>query len=139
MELCSTQRDEPLPGTAATEQLWVCLEHHSAWGRDILDGDCFGAEDTARITAWLTRLGARLLLIRPFSQRYEPGHRQVYVARSTVAGCELKATTVADLDGLLALGEDFDSIAEQRRDDRPRLHPRQTGSLLRPQGTPPGQ
>lgn len=61
---CSLLNTEPLPGTAATERLWVCLEHPGNWGHDILDGTTFGEELSAALGEKMKVAGARLLLIR---------------------------------------------------------------------------
>lgn len=43
-ETCSALSavDEPLAGSAAVVQGWVCLEFNAAWGRDVLDGTALG-------------------------------------------------------------------------------------------------
>lgn len=61
---CSLLNAEPLPGTAATEKLWVALEHPGGWGKDVLDGSVFGDELSTALSQKIKDAGARLLLIR---------------------------------------------------------------------------
>lgn len=55
---------EPLPGTAKRGNLVVALEYPHGWGRDVLDGEAFGAELSAALKGHLKRFGASLQLIR---------------------------------------------------------------------------
>lgn len=75
--------DEPLPGTATTVDGWVCMEHPSPWGRDILDGTAFGTELTSRLKDRLDAAGVRLMLIRqPGRATISDGDRALYLAQS---------------------------------------------------------
>lgn len=62
--LCSDVAVESLPGTAKTGSTYVLFEWPGAWSRDVLDGDTFGAELTAKLKAHMERYDATLLLIR---------------------------------------------------------------------------
>lgn len=61
---CSTNREEPLPGTAKPAKIVVALEHTHGWGHDIMDGPTFGEELTSQLAEYLKKYGAKLQLIR---------------------------------------------------------------------------
>lgn len=61
---CSDVGVEPLPGTAKTGYGFVLLEHPGPWSRDVLDGDTFPPEFTARLEAHLKAAKMGLQLIR---------------------------------------------------------------------------
>lgn len=62
--LCSDFDSEPLPGTAKPGATYVLFEWPHKWSHDILDGDTFGAELSAKLQAHMKRFNATLLLIR---------------------------------------------------------------------------
>lgn len=47
---CSEVEGEPLPGSAKPGSTYVLLEHGDHWGHDILDGEAFGEELTAKLS-----------------------------------------------------------------------------------------
>ncbi|WP_257161894.1 sucrase ferredoxin [Corynebacterium cystitidis] len=61
---CSDVAVEPLPGSAKQATIYVIFEWTRAWSRDVLDGDTFGQELTAKLKAHLDEAGATLQLIR---------------------------------------------------------------------------
>ncbi|MEJ5928291.1 sucrase ferredoxin [Corynebacterium sp. H128] len=79
--LCSDNRVEPLPGTAKTGTIFVAFEHLHGWGRDIMDGDAFDSETTARLAAYLKQFGASLQLIRkPGREGQQRAGHTVFIA-----------------------------------------------------------
>lgn len=62
--LCSDVEVEPLPGTAKQARVYVLFEEPGPWSHDVLDGDTFGAELTAKLKAHLKKYDAALQLIR---------------------------------------------------------------------------
>lgn len=78
---CSDQRVESLPGTAKTGTVFIAFEHALGWGHDIMDGDAFGPELTARVAEFLQRTGASLQLIRkPGREGQQRSIRSVFIA-----------------------------------------------------------
>ncbi|QRZ61640.1 sucrase ferredoxin [Rothia sp. ZJ932] len=103
---CSLLNAEPLPGTASTETVWVCLEHPGNWGKDILDGTTFGAELSAALTHKMRDAGARLLLIRKpgrAGQIDTHNSRRVFVAVTQPGAEKLYELTVDSPEDLLHL------------------------------------
>lgn len=49
IERCSDNTHEPLPGSSKPGDAYVLLEHGDHWGNDILDGEAFGPELTAKL------------------------------------------------------------------------------------------
>lgn len=96
--------DEPLEGTATRVGGWVCLEHPSPWGRDVLDGTAFGAQLAERLRAHVDAAGLRLMLIRrPGRPAMGPAARRVYLAQSHPHRARCTEFTVDSPDDLLDL------------------------------------
>ncbi|MDO4911742.1 MAG: sucrase ferredoxin [Corynebacterium sp.] len=55
---------EPLPGSARTAGMFVCLEFLHGWGHDVLDGEALGEELSAALKAKLAPVKGALQLIR---------------------------------------------------------------------------
>lgn len=103
---CSLLNAEPLPGTAAHEHVWVCLEHPGNWGQDILDGTTFGEELSAALAQKIKDAHARLLLIRApgrAGQIAKDSARQVFVGVTTPGKEGLYSLRVASPQALLEL------------------------------------
>lgn len=49
IERCSDNTQEPMPGSSKPGDAYVLLEHGDHWGNDILDGEAFGPELTAKL------------------------------------------------------------------------------------------
>lgn len=56
--------DEPLEGTAAVVQGWVCLEFVGGWGRDVLDGTALGEELASELSRRADAADVRVMFIR---------------------------------------------------------------------------
>ncbi|WP_024796004.1 sucrase ferredoxin [Tomitella biformata] len=96
--------DEPLPGTTAAVQRWLCLEHRGAWGRDVLDGTAFGPELTAMLRAATEAAGVRLMLMhRPGRSGNEAPKSTVLLANSTPEQSWCETLTVSGPSDLLDL------------------------------------
>ncbi|BDH58821.1 sucrase ferredoxin [Tsukamurella sp. PLM1] len=94
---CSGFADEPLPGTAATETGWLCIENDGGWGRDPFSGETFTPEAGAAIEAFAKARGLRVLLIRrPGRAGGFRARMRVFVATSVVGEATLRMFTVAD-------------------------------------------
>jgi hypothetical protein len=97
---------EPLAGTAATAQSWLCLEQPGPWGRDALSAshlDPGVARELARLAAGT---GVRIVLIRRpgrHPDRHRPVPRHVYLAHTAPGRTRLERTTVQDPKELLDL------------------------------------
>ncbi|GAB3943559.1 sucrase ferredoxin [Corynebacterium tapiri] len=91
---CSDFAIEPLPGTAKTERVYVVFEHPNGWSHDVLDGDTFGSDLTAKIAAHLDGK-AGLQLIR------QPGRegRQVRRSHCFIVWAELAITELVWMNG----------------------------------------
>ncbi len=65
-ETCSALSavDEPLAGSAAVVQGWVCLEFNAAWGRDVLDGTALGEELAAELSRRADAANVRIMFVR---------------------------------------------------------------------------
>lgn len=114
---CSSFVDEPLPGTAAHETGWVCLEHPHGWGRDIFDGEALGADSDA-IREHVAAAGLRLLLIRlPGREGQCTTRRRVFVARCLPGGTSLRTLLVGEPADLLRL--DLTDPGLGRAEERP--------------------
>ena len=92
---CSDVIVEPLPGSAKQESVYVVLEHPGGWSHDILDGDTFGEELTARLKDFLKRNGAGLQLVRHPGR---DGHR-ITRPRLFVVWAALGVTEMMVVDG----------------------------------------
>lgn len=98
-------RDEPLAGTATRVGGWVCLEHPSPWGRDVLDGTALGPALTPLLRERLDAAGLRLMLIRRHGREGAAiaGGRTVYLAQSHPAHARCARLTVDSPWDLLEL------------------------------------
>lgn len=65
VDFCSDHCVEPLPGSAKQEKVYVVFEWPSGWSRDVLDGDTFGPELTARLKKKLKGVAGLQLARRP--------------------------------------------------------------------------
>jgi hypothetical protein len=106
---------EPLAGTAASAQAWLCLEQPGPWGRDALVeshlDSALGAEFGRRAAA----AGVRVLLIRR-PGRHADTHgavsRQVFLASTAPGASWLEQATLACPEELLEL--DFAALGAGR-------------------------
>ena len=62
---CSDAQVEPLPGSAKQESVYVLYEHPFGWSRDVLDGDTFGEELTAKLKSFLKKRAGLQLIRHP--------------------------------------------------------------------------
>ncbi|MCT1449444.1 sucrase ferredoxin [Corynebacterium sp. p3-SID1194] len=93
--LCSDVEVEPLPGTAKQAGVYVLFEYPGPWSHDILDGDTFGAELTARLKAKMKEAGASLQLIRhPTREGRAIDDHHLYIVFSDIG-----VTEVLHVDG----------------------------------------
>ncbi|GAB3129099.1 sucrase ferredoxin [Tsukamurella serpentis] len=96
-ERCSSFLDEPLPGTATTENRWLCIEHDGGWGRDPFSGEAFSAQVGAAIERFAAQRAMRVLLIRrPGRAGGFRGRMRVFVADSVPGRTGLRMFTVDD-------------------------------------------
>ncbi|OLF14912.1 sucrase ferredoxin [Actinophytocola xanthii] len=97
---------EPLAGTAATAQTWLCLEQPGPWGRDALAASHLDEGVARELTRLSAGTGVRVVLIRrPGSHpdRHRPVPRHVYLAHTAPGRTWLERTTVQDPKELLDL------------------------------------
>ena len=66
---CSDVEAEPLAGSAKEETAYVLFESPGGWSRDVLDGDTFGEELTAKLKAKFAESGVGFQLIRRNGRR----------------------------------------------------------------------
>lgn len=110
---CSSFVDEPLPGTAAQERGWLCIENNAGWGRDPLSGETFDGATGAAVAEFAKRNNLRVLLIRRPGRAGEfRADKRVYIARSTPGECALRLHTVRDYAEIPALDPDGGEPAE---------------------------
>lgn len=101
---CSSYVDEPLPGTAAQERGWLCIENDAGWGRDPFSGETFPAEVGTAIEGFAAANDLRVLLIRrPGRAGGTGGRRRVFVARSVAGETALRRFEVDDYAQIPAL------------------------------------
>lgn len=94
-KLCSDVEVEPLPGTAKQATVYVLYEDPGPWSQDILDGDTFGAELTAKLKAHMQKFGASLQLIRhPTREGRQIDSHHLYLVFSDIG-----LTEVLHVDG----------------------------------------
>ena len=116
--LCSDVEVEPLPGTAKQAGVYVLFEYPGPWSHDILDGDTFGTELTARLKAHMKETGASLQLIRhPTREGREIPDHHLYIVFSDIG-----VTEVLHVDGPEAI-LDLDLSGPGRNSGQTRLAP----------------
>ncbi|AZA10783.1 sucrase ferredoxin [Corynebacterium gerontici] len=93
---CSDLQHEPLPGTARTGEMFVLMEHHGPWSRDILDGGTLAHTECFRGVPGLT------LIRKPGREGRKPKRiRNVYLVFANlgiVEHLEVSEATVPNLD-----------------------------------------
>ncbi len=97
---------EPLAGTAAVAEHWLCLEQPGPWGRDALAQSHLDTAVAAELTRRCEAAGIRMVLIRrpgSHADTHLPRPRQVYFASTRPGATRLAATTVLDPKELLDL------------------------------------
>lgn len=114
---CSDIQVEPLPGTAKREHTYVVLEHPGGWSRDILDGETFGAELTARLRAHLKGNAGLQLIRRPGRAGQTTGPRRLFLVFTEQAVVE--TLTVTEPEEIL----DLDLSGPGRNGAAPVTHP----------------
>ncbi|MCB9592882.1 MAG: sucrase ferredoxin [Sandaracinaceae bacterium] len=92
---------EPHFGTASTVRRWILIERDGPWGPTAVDDNRFPDDIRARIGALRKATGARVLMIRRFGGREQPGVRVMfaYTARDRVWLEELRLESI---DGLFS-------------------------------------
>lgn len=113
----SVALDEPLAGTAAAADTWLCLEQRGPWGRDALTQSRLDSELGAALAARTDSGGVRVQLIRRpggHSGADDDGPRRVYLAHTHPGASWLRTAELADPSELLDL--DFDRLAAGRHD-----------------------
>ncbi|GAA4405978.1 sucrase ferredoxin [Tsukamurella soli] len=112
---CSLFVDEPLPGTAATEDGWLCIESSGGWAHDVLRSDVFAPDVAAAISRFAKRHRLRVLLIRRPGRVDHRRARTVFIASSVPGGTSLRRFTVTDYAAIAELdpasGEEAGPIA----------------------------
>ncbi|MDF0531841.1 sucrase ferredoxin [Tsukamurella sp. 8F] len=108
---CSSFVDEPLPGTAATETGWLCIEAAGGWSRDVLKGDTFDPATSAAIREFAQRNALRVLLIRRPGRVPPPSGRAVFIASSVPGRSRLRRFTVMDYADIPALDPEGGDVA----------------------------
>ena len=99
--LCSDVEVEPLPGTAKQAGVYVLFEYPGPWSHDILDGDTFGDELTAKLKAKMKESSASLQLIRhPTREGRDIDDHHLYIVFSDIG-----VTEVLHVDGPEAILE----------------------------------
>ncbi|WP_288832372.1 sucrase ferredoxin [uncultured Corynebacterium sp.] len=89
--LCSDNEVEPLPGTAKKGVVYVLFEWPDPWSHDILDGDTFGPELTAKLKEHMAKWGASLQLIRhPTREGRQIADHHLYIVFSDIGLTEVK-------------------------------------------------
>ncbi len=76
---CSDVQVEPLPGTAKTERTYVIFEWPQGWSRDVLDGDTFGPELTAKLKKKLKGMAGLQLIRRPGREGRQINDHDLYL------------------------------------------------------------
>ncbi|WJY67402.1 Sucrase/ferredoxin-like protein [Corynebacterium auris] len=116
--LCSDNEVEPLPGTAKKGVVYVLFEWPGRWSHDILDGDTFGPELTAKLKEHMAKWGASLQLIRhPTREGRKISDHHLYIVFSDIGLTEVK-----HVDGPEAI-LDLDLSGPGRNDAMARLAP----------------
>ena len=86
---CSDVEAEPLAGSAKQESRYLLLEHPGGWSRDILDGDTFGEDLTARLKKFLKAHGTGLQLIRrPGREGRIDGQTRLFIVHAELGVAE---------------------------------------------------
>ncbi len=81
--LVSPNRDEPLPGTAATARAWLLIEDVGPWGHDALAMSSVPPPVAATVAAHAIEQDVRIQMIRrPDRKRTKADRRVVYVCHS---------------------------------------------------------
>lgn len=108
---------EPLAGTAAVAETWLCLEQPGPWGRDALTQSRLDPEVGSALAERAEASGVRIQLIRR-TGRHPDTHadrpRRVYLAHTRPGRSWLRTAEPVDPAELLAL--DFDRLAAGRHD-----------------------
>lgn len=86
---CSDVQVEPLAGSAKQERVYVIYEHPHGWSRDVLDGDTFGAELTARLKEKLGKKAGLQLVKRSGRDGRHVDKPHLYVVHAADATCEM--------------------------------------------------
>ncbi|WP_087117220.1 sucrase ferredoxin [Corynebacterium urinipleomorphum] len=116
--LCSDVEVEPLPGTAKQAGVYVLFEYPGPWSHDILDGETFGEELTAKLKAHMKKTGAALQLIRhPTREGREINDHHLYLVFSDIG-----VTEVLHVDGPEAI-LDLDLSGPGRNGGQTRIAP----------------
>ncbi|MDR7301020.1 sucrase ferredoxin [Haloactinomyces albus] len=108
---------EPLAGTAAAADTWLCLEQHGPWGRDALTQSHLDAELGAALAERADSSGVRVQLIRRPGRHPDAGDggsRRIYLAHTRPGASWLRTAESTDPSELLAL--DFDRLADGKHD-----------------------
>lgn len=128
-DMCSQRTDETLPGTAKPGRLVLALEHLTAWGHDILDGDALGKELSTKIEKFLAENNAQLQFIRrpgrEGQQRAANPTRQLYISWAEGYGDDptpiLESLQISGPEALLDLDLSAPGAAGGQRIDGPLL------------------
>jgi len=99
----SSQRDEPLAGTAPVARRWVLVEHAGPWAKQPLDTPPFAGALGQRLDLALTHHNARLLLIRRTGRQLEESEARLWRVVDTQTGDSITGTwlTERDLDEVI--------------------------------------
>lgn len=121
----SSQRDEPLAGTAPVARRWVLVEHAGPWAKQPLDTPPFAGALGQRLDLALTHHNARLLLIRRTGRQLEESEARLWRVVDTQTGDSITGTwlTERDLDEVItALADVNGPFAEPLAAHDPGLH-----------------
>ncbi|MGW5644582.1 sucrase ferredoxin [Saccharopolyspora sp. NPDC003752] len=108
---------EPLPGTAAVADSWLCLEQRGPWGHNALVQSHLDPELGRALSARTDEHGVRIQLIRQPGRHADTGGgqpRRVFLAHTAPGTGWLRTTTVDNPADLLEL--DFGRIAAGHHD-----------------------
>jgi hypothetical protein len=102
----SAALDEPLAGTSAVTEHWLCVEQPGPWGRDALAQSHLDHAVADELARRAEAAGVRVVLIRRpgnHADTHLPRPRQVYFATTRPGRTRLDATTIQDPKELLDL------------------------------------
>jgi hypothetical protein len=97
---------EPLAGTSAVAEHWLCVEQPGPWGRDALVQSHLDGAVADELARRADEAGVRVVLIRRpgnHADTHLPRPRQVYFATTSPGRTRLDATTILDPKELLDL------------------------------------
>lgn len=98
----STQRGEPMVGTASRVRRWLLIEQHGPWGRDALLESRLDATVAAKVAASARANGARVVLTRRIDAD-RSGPRTVHLVRSDRVHRWVERLELPDDDALTRL------------------------------------